>query len=58
VLEDVRLGYVSLETARRDYGVVIHQNGRSFVLDLAATIELRRQTANRAGDIAARPGTN
>jgi N-methylhydantoinase B len=58
VLEDVRSGYVSLETARRDYGVVIHQNGRSFVLDLAATIELRRQTANRAGDIAARPGTN
>jgi N-methylhydantoinase B len=58
VLADVRSGYVSLESARRDYGVVIHQNERSFVLDLAATIRLRRQTANGAGDRAAPPGTN
>jgi N-methylhydantoinase B len=27
VLADVRSGYVSLESARRDYGVVIHQTG-------------------------------
>jgi N-methylhydantoinase B len=30
VLADVRSGYVSLEAARRDYGVVIHQQGRPF----------------------------
>jgi N-methylhydantoinase B len=58
VLADVRSGYVSLESARRDYGVVIHQSERSFVLDLAATIELRRQMTNSAGDIEARSGTN
>jgi N-methylhydantoinase B len=59
VLTDVRSGYVSLESAQRDYGVVIHQSARSFVLDLTATIELRRrQTENKAGDIAARAGTN
>ena len=30
VLDDVRSGYVSLEAARREYGVVIRQNGRKF----------------------------
>jgi len=42
VLADVRSGYVSLEAARRDYGVVIHQQGRRFELDVEATAELRR----------------
>ncbi|HEX2930238.1 MAG TPA: hydantoinase B/oxoprolinase family protein [Candidatus Binatia bacterium] len=42
VLADVRSGYVSLEAARRDYGVVILQDGRKFELDLTATEELRK----------------
>jgi N-methylhydantoinase B len=41
VLADVRSGYVSLEAARRDYGVVIHQHGRHFELDVEATKQLR-----------------
>ena len=40
-LADVRSGYVSVEAARRDYGVVIHQEGRRFTLDVEATMELR-----------------
>jgi N-methylhydantoinase B len=43
VLEDVRGGYVSLESAARDYGVIIHQDGRRFTLDSAATAALRAQ---------------
>jgi N-methylhydantoinase B len=42
VLADVRSGYVSLEAARRDYGVAIHQQGRRFELDIEATKELRQ----------------
>jgi N-methylhydantoinase B len=42
VLDDVRSGYVSLEAARRDYGVVIRQQERRFEVDRAATAELRR----------------
>ena len=42
VLADVRSGYVSLEAARRDYGVVIHQQGRRFELDVEATLALRQ----------------
>ena len=38
VARDVRLGYVSAEAARRDYGVVITANGG---LDRAATAEVR-----------------
>jgi N-methylhydantoinase B len=45
VLADVRSGYVSLASARRDYGVVIHQQGRRFELDVGATTKLRRQMA-------------
>jgi N-methylhydantoinase B len=41
VLADVRSGYVSLEAARRDYGVVIQQRGRRFELDRESTKELR-----------------
>ena len=46
VLADVRSGYVSLEAARREYGVVIHQDGRRFELDHKATEELRQQIAS------------
>jgi N-methylhydantoinase B len=42
VLADVCSGYVSVEVARRDYGVVIRQNGRKFELDVATTRELRQ----------------
>ena len=42
VLADVCSGSVSIEAARRDYGVVIHQSGRKFELDVAATKELRQ----------------
>jgi N-methylhydantoinase B len=47
VLDDVRSGYVSLEAARRDYGVIIHQQGRRFELDVEATNTLRQQAADR-----------
>jgi N-methylhydantoinase B len=49
VLADVRSGYVSLEAAQRDYGVVIHQHGRRFEIDVNATAELRlsREAANQ-----------
>jgi N-methylhydantoinase B len=39
VADDVRQGYVTVESARRDYGVVIDPNG--FVIDEAATSEVR-----------------
>jgi N-methylhydantoinase B len=42
VLADVRSGYVSREAAQRDYGVVIHQQGRRFSLDVEATSALRQ----------------
>jgi N-methylhydantoinase B len=43
VLADVRSGYVSQESARSDYGVVIHQRGRRFDLDVEATRALRQK---------------
>ena len=42
VLADVRAGYVSLQAAERDYGVVIRQQGRRFTLDIEATKTLRQ----------------
>jgi N-methylhydantoinase B len=42
VLADVRSGYVSLEAARREYGVAIAQQGRKYELDVEATAALRR----------------
>ncbi len=48
VLADVRSGYVSLEAAQDDYGVVIRQNGRKFELDVQATRELRRACSQTA----------
>jgi len=48
VLSDVRSGYVSLDAAKRDYGVVIRQHGRRFELDGAATETLRNRMVNEA----------
>ena len=42
VLADVRSGYVSIDAARRDYGVAVRQAGRTYELDDAATDQLRR----------------
>ena len=50
VLADVRSGYVSLEAARRDYGVVIRAEGRKFEIDLALTKELRCKSGT-TGDL-------
>lgn len=41
VERDVRLGYVSADAARRDYGVVLRQD---LSLDAAATADLRKRT--------------
>jgi len=41
VLDDVIQGYVSQEAAEKDYGVVIRNNVRRFLVDQAATAELR-----------------
>ena len=41
VADDVRLGYVSLESARDDYGVVVDSNGQ---IDLDETAVLRKTT--------------
>jgi N-methylhydantoinase B len=48
VLDDVRAGYVSLEAARRDYRVVIHQRGRRFELDAKETAQLRKQISSES----------
>jgi N-methylhydantoinase B len=42
VLDDVRAGYVSVEAARRDYGIAIRQSGRKFELDGGSTQRLQR----------------
>src|SRR5262245_19895763 len=47
VLADVRSGYVSLESARRDYGVVINQEGRRFKLDVEGTKALRQRMTSK-----------
>ena len=39
VADDVRNGFVSVEAARRDYGVVV--DAATFAVDEAATAELR-----------------
>ncbi len=43
VLADVREGVVSVEAAEREYGVVLKQAGRSWVIDPAATQSQRAQ---------------
>lgn len=39
---DVMEGYVSIESARNDYGVVIDEN--TFTVDMGETDRLRKQT--------------
>lgn len=43
VLEDVLSGFVSVEGARRDYGVIILKAGTDFILDREGTDVLRRK---------------
>jgi N-methylhydantoinase B/oxoprolinase/acetone carboxylase alpha subunit len=47
VLADVRSGYVSLEAARRHYGVAIDVRGRRYDIDMTATEELRKCSNTR-----------
>jgi N-methylhydantoinase B len=47
VLNDVRNGYVSVEMAREEYGVVV--DPKSWMVDMAATGALRRQKYGRVG---------
>jgi N-methylhydantoinase B len=47
VLADVRSEYVSIESARDNYGVVINKVGRKYELDAKATEELRLQMTGR-----------
>jgi len=43
VLKDVLYGYVSRESAEKDYGVVMRRSGDDFALDREATLALRQQ---------------
>jgi N-methylhydantoinase B len=43
VQKDVQYEYVSIESARQDYGVIIEPD--SLELDLDATMELRKKTS-------------
>jgi N-methylhydantoinase B len=52
VLDDVRAGYVTPDSARRYYGVVIDE--RTMAVDFAATADLRKQIA-QAGKIQPAP---
>ena len=47
VLRDVRSGWVSLASARADYGVAIVATDDDFVLDQAATAAVRAREAIR-----------
>jgi N-methylhydantoinase B len=47
VLRDITSGYVSVEAARRDYGVMIKALGRHFTLDVEATEARRREMAGK-----------
>jgi len=49
VLEDLRLGRVTIEGARRDYGVVAVEAPDGPRLDDAATLALRRALRGAAG---------
>jgi len=42
ILADVRSGYVSVDAARRDYGVAIRQLERRYELDVDETTRLRQ----------------
>jgi len=47
VFEDVRQGYVSIEGAERDYGVMIRQAPDDFSLDMVKTRKLRQGSTSR-----------
>jgi len=49
VLDDVINDYVSLESARNDYGVVIKRERENYVIDNEATVELRRSRSGKLG---------
>ena len=51
VVQDVRDGLVSIESARRDYGVVLHPT--TFEVDVRKTAQLRR--GGTEGEEAAAP---
>jgi N-methylhydantoinase B len=52
VLSDVRNEYVSLESAEKDYGVVIHHPApRKWILDLPATERLREEIRSQKSEI-------
>jgi N-methylhydantoinase B len=60
VLQDVAGGYVSLEAARREYGVIIRYLGSEqqlvrlpthYALDLAATAECRRAAVSSSPSV-------
>ena len=53
VLEDVRQGYVSIEGARSDYGVII--DPKTFEVDAKATAALRGKLQDQARAAAAQP---
>ena len=46
VLADLQLGYVSIEAARRDYGVALLDDG---TIDMAETVRLRTRLAQEGG---------
>jgi N-methylhydantoinase B len=48
VLGDVVNGYVSQESAQRDYGVIVRHDGARFVLDEPATTALRANSLRMA----------
>ena len=48
VASDVNEGYVTLEAAERDYGVVLARKGRGYDVDEAATAKLRAGRAAKA----------
>jgi N-methylhydantoinase B len=48
VLRDVEEGYVTPERAEKDYGVVLARNGKTWLIDAAATDALRKSMAGRA----------
>jgi N-methylhydantoinase B len=47
VLRDVIGGYISVESAREEYGVAIEQRGDDFMLDEGETEKLRRRKSKR-----------
>jgi N-methylhydantoinase B len=55
VLDDVLDDYVSIESARREYGVVIAGTGADLSVDEAATRRLRAAERSRSKPASERP---